>query len=127
MVCLLVVCYDTTLSALGRRLPWHNAASRRRVPYPVGRFHLGLPLCPHPVHSLCLVTAPAFSLLPINTPGKMATTTIRKIVSQKKRRFESEGFNLDLSYVTERVIAMGYPASEHVEAMYRNSLEDVRR
>jgi len=57
-------------------------------------------------------------------PGVMA---IRKIVSKQKRRFESEGFNLDLSYVTERVIAMGYPASEHVEAMYRNSLEDVRR
>jgi phosphatidylinositol-3,4,5-trisphosphate 3-phosphatase/dual-specificity protein phosphatase PTEN len=57
----------------------------------------------------------------------MATTAIKKIVSKKKRRFESEGFNLDLSYVTERVIAMGYPASEHVEAMYRNSLEDVRR
>jgi phosphatidylinositol-3,4,5-trisphosphate 3-phosphatase/dual-specificity protein phosphatase PTEN len=57
----------------------------------------------------------------------MATTTIRKIVSQKKRRFDSEGFNLDLSYVTERVIAMGYPASEYIEAMYRNSPEDVRR
>jgi phosphatidylinositol-3,4,5-trisphosphate 3-phosphatase/dual-specificity protein phosphatase PTEN len=51
----------------------------------------------------------------------MATTAIRKIASKKKRRFESEGFNLDLSYVTERVIAMGYPASEHVEAMYRNA------
>ena len=63
----------------------------------------------------------------IISPGKMATTAIKKIVSKKKRRFESEGFNLDLSYVTERVIAMGYPASEHVEAIYRNSLEDVRR
>jgi hypothetical protein len=66
-------------------------------------------------------------LLPTNKPSKMATTAIRKIVSKKKRRFESEGFNLDLSYVTERVIAMGYPASEHIEAMYRNSPEDVRR
>ena len=57
----------------------------------------------------------------------MATTAIRKIVSKKKRRFESEGFNLDLSYVTDPMIAMGYPASEGVEVMYRNSLEDVRR
>jgi len=57
---------------------------------------------------------------------KMATNCIKKFVSKQKRRFEEQGFNLDLSYVTPRVIAMGYP-SEKVESVYRNSLEDVRR
>jgi len=56
----------------------------------------------------------------------MASNAIKKMVSKKKRRFEGEGFNLDLSYVTDRVIAMGYP-SQRVESMYRNSLEEVRR
>jgi len=56
----------------------------------------------------------------------MAGNAIKKMVSKKKRRFEGEGFNLDLSYVTDRVIAMGYP-SQRVESMYRNSLEEVRR
>ena len=54
------------------------------------------------------------------------TNKIRKLVSKNKRRFETEGFNLDLSYVTEQVIAMGFP-SERVESVFRNSLEDVRR
>ena len=54
------------------------------------------------------------------------TNKIKKLVSKNKRRFETEGFNLDLSYVTERVIAMGFP-SERVESVFRNSLEDVRR
>lgn len=56
----------------------------------------------------------------------MATTAIKKIVSKQKIRWEGEGFNLDLCYVTERVIAMGFP-SQHMESMYRNSLDDVRR
>jgi len=56
----------------------------------------------------------------------MASNAIKKMVSKKKRRFEGEGFNLDLSYVTDQVIAMGYP-SQRVESVYRNSLEDVRR
>ena len=56
----------------------------------------------------------------------MADNAIKKMVSKKKRRFEGEGFNLDLYYVTDRVIAMGYP-SQIVESMFRNSSEDVRR
>ena len=54
------------------------------------------------------------------------TNKLKKLVSKNKRRFETEGFNLDLSYVTEQVIAMGFP-SERVESVFRNSLEDVRR
>lgn len=53
------------------------------------------------------------------------TNQIKKLVSKKKRRFIEDGYNLDLTYISERVIAMGYP-SENLESMYRNKLEDVR-
>ena len=41
---------------------------------------------------------------------------IREAVSKKKKRFVQDGFNLDLTYVTPRVIAMGFP-STGVEAV----------
>jgi hypothetical protein len=31
-------------------------------------------------------------------------------VSKKKLRFQTGGYDLDLSYITERVIAMGFPS-----------------
>lgn len=51
--------------------------------------------------------------------------SIKTLVSKKKRRFIEDGYNLDLTYISDRVIAMGYP-SDGVESMYRNKLEDVR-
>ena len=54
-------------------------------------------------------------------------TALKKLVSKKKRRFEGDGFNLDLSYVTEQVIAMGFPSPELVESVYRNSIDEVSR
>ncbi|KAJ1475943.1 protein-tyrosine phosphatase-like protein, partial [Baffinella frigidus] len=47
-------------------------------------------------------------------------------VSKNKRRFEEGGFNLDLSYITPRVVAMGYP-SDGVEGQYRNEISEVYR
>ncbi|KAJ3365542.1 hypothetical protein GGF31_008507 [Allomyces arbusculus] len=49
---------------------------------------------------------------------------IRTAVSKKKRRFRGDGFDLDLAYITDRIIAMGYP-SESVEGLYRNPLHEV--
>ena len=49
---------------------------------------------------------------------------IKRLVSKKKRRFQDSDFDLDMSYITERVIAMGFP-STGIETMYRNSLSDV--
>ena len=49
---------------------------------------------------------------------------IKRLVSKQKRRFQDSDFDLDMSYITEKVIAMGYP-STGVEKMYRNSLKDV--
>nr|XP_022341345.1 phosphatidylinositol 3,4,5-trisphosphate 3-phosphatase TPTE2-like [Crassostrea virginica]XP_022341346.1 phosphatidylinositol 3,4,5-trisphosphate 3-phosphatase TPTE2-like [Crassostrea virginica] len=48
----------------------------------------------------------------------------RKVVSQNKRRYRKEGFDLDLCYVTERVIAMSYPSSG-MRSLYRNPIKKV--
>jgi phosphatidylinositol-3,4,5-trisphosphate 3-phosphatase/dual-specificity protein phosphatase PTEN len=50
---------------------------------------------------------------------------IREMVSQKKIRFKDNNFNLDLSYITPRIIAMAYPASG-MESLYRNKMHDVK-
>ena len=52
--------------------------------------------------------------------------SVRSLVSKKKRRFTDDGFDLDLTYITDRVIALGFP-SEGRESMYRNKMKDVQR
>ncbi|KYQ93081.1 LIM-type zinc finger-containing protein [Tieghemostelium lacteum] len=51
---------------------------------------------------------------------------VRKIVSKQKKRFEWGNFDLDLTYLTDRVIGMGFP-SESIEGLYRNNMKDVQR
>lgn len=54
------------------------------------------------------------------------TNLIRNLVSKEKNRYQNDGFDLDLSYVTPRLIAMGYP-SDKLEGIYRNKMSEVRR
>ena len=54
------------------------------------------------------------------------TTVLRGAVSKEKRRYQVNGFDLDLSYITDRIIAMGFP-SESVEAAYRNPYKETYR
>jgi len=58
----------------------------------------------------------------------MSANIAQKAVSKNKRRFKDKklGFDLDLSYITKRVIAMGFP-SEKREALYRNPMSEVFR
>lgn len=50
----------------------------------------------------------------------------RQLCSKKKQRFQENGFDLDLSYITPRIIAMGFPSTGW-EATFRNPLRQVQR
>ena len=62
----------------------------------------------------------------IYTGRKHLEKSTRNLISQNKRRYVKDGFDLDLTYVTERVIAMSFPSSGKL-AMYRNPIEEVSR
>ena len=54
------------------------------------------------------------------------TAMIKRVLSKRTDRYTEEGFDLDLTYITERIIAMSFPATG-VESVYRNCLRDVAK
>ena len=48
------------------------------------------------------------------------------VYSRGRDRYVNEEFDLDLTYITERIIAMSFPATG-MESAYRNSLKDVAK
>lgn len=57
---------------------------------------------------------------------KQLEVVTRRMVSENKRRYMKDGFDLDLTYVTDRVIAMSFPSSGK-QSFYRNPIEEVAR
>ncbi|XP_015913162.1 phosphatidylinositol 3,4,5-trisphosphate 3-phosphatase TPTE2 [Parasteatoda tepidariorum] len=60
------------------------------------------------------------------TERKNLVKGARQMVSQNKRRYQKDGFDLDLTYVTERVIAMSFPSHGKM-SLYRNPIKEVAR
>lgn len=53
----------------------------------------------------------------------------RRFVSQKKRRFIDAkiGVDLDLTYITPNLIAMGWPTEDYIEQQFRNPMDQVQK
>lgn len=50
---------------------------------------------------------------------------LRNLVSKHRRRMLVGGYDLDMSYITDHLLAMSFPA-ERMRAMYRNPLWQVK-
>ena len=50
---------------------------------------------------------------------------VRKIISGKRNRLNEDGYDLDLTYITPRIIAMSFPAANFWQKMYRNNIVTV--
>jgi protein-tyrosine phosphatase len=61
--------------------------------------------------------------------GRKVRTAMKHKVSQNKSRYVDVGgnFDLDLTYITNTVIAMGIPTRHCIMSIYRNHLRDVVR
>jgi hypothetical protein len=49
---------------------------------------------------------------------------LRNIVARDKNRYKDNEVELDISYITPRILAMSFPASG-IESMYRNNIKSV--
>ena len=56
-------------------------------------------------------------------PNPLASKA-RHLVSQNKNRLKEGKFDLDLTYLTDEIIAMGLPSSG-AEALWRNPIDEV--
>jgi phosphatidylinositol-3,4,5-trisphosphate 3-phosphatase/dual-specificity protein phosphatase PTEN len=50
---------------------------------------------------------------------------IRKKVAGKRVRLKEEKYDLDLTYITPRIVAMSYPAEKLLQKIYRNDITTV--
>lgn len=59
-------------------------------------------------------------------PCNFLFSSCRKAVSGSKKRIRQDGFDLDLAYVSPRIIVHGFPATG-IEHIYRNPRLEIRR
>lgn len=52
------------------------------------------------------------------------TAALRRLVSADRRRYQQDGYDLDLTYVHAKIIAMSWPSSQ-AESIYRNNIDTV--
>ena len=57
--------------------------------------------------------------------SKGSSSKIKSLASKNINRFCYDGYDLDLTYITSRIIAMGLPSSS-IKGLYRNSMEQVQ-
>lgn len=75
------------------------------------------PLCSK-AHKVCCI--------PCYVPCNAIFFPCRHAVSKNKLRFRKDGFDLDLAYITQRIIVHGFPATG-LEHIYRNPRLEIRR
>lgn len=54
-------------------------------------------------------------------------TYFQKVVSGKRWRYTENGYDLDITYITQRVLGMSFPASKGTQKLYRNSINKVAK
>ena len=77
-------------------------------------------------NTIALILQSVYSLLRLTAITCTLTSSARRMVSTNKTRYTAHGFDLDLTYITPRVIAMGLPSTS-IEGLYRNPIDEVAR
>ena len=60
-------------------------------------------------------------------PTEFFNNLIRNQVSQTRIRYKDDQYDLDLSYITPKIMAMSFPAEAFVQKLYRNNIEVVAK
>lgn len=80
----------------------------------------------HTTPYIIIIVQGARTLVRLYVQSRALTKSARHLVGQNKMRYLKHGFDLDLTYITRSILAMGVP-STRIEGVYRNPLPEVAR